>query len=143
MGWESKLYMANERGVHKDIKKQNIFQICRGKFLTIFRENLERVHPCPSTWHKYETEILKIQNEILVSALLFLSRFFWPQWHYSKNSQSLEIDLDPVQSENVKLFRFHWIKSYFCLVDTYFIDACLVKTPSVYFLPNYSNISND
>ena len=65
---------------------------------------------------------------------------FWPQWHYSKNSQSLEIDLDPVQSENVKLFRFHWIKSYFCLVDTYFIDACLVKTPSVYFLPNYSHI---
>ena len=44
--------------------------------MTIFRENLDRVPPCPSTWHKYETEILKIQNEILVSALLFLSRFF-------------------------------------------------------------------
>ena len=33
---------------------ENIFQFCRGKFLVNFRANLDRVPPCPSTWHKYE-----------------------------------------------------------------------------------------
>ena len=67
--------MANERGVHRDIKIQNIFQICRGKFLKIFRENLDRVPPCPSTWHKNETRRQKFLKWDPFSALLLLSKF--------------------------------------------------------------------
>ena len=67
--------MANERGVHRDIKIQNIFQICRGKFLKIFRENLDRVPPCPSTWHKNEIKRQKFLKWDPFSALLLLSNF--------------------------------------------------------------------
>ena len=44
--------MPCERGPYGDIIKQNIFSICRGKILTIFKENLDRIPPCPSTWHE-------------------------------------------------------------------------------------------
>ena len=57
--WRSKIHSAFERGAHSDIKTQNIFSICRGKILTIFKENLGRVTPCPSTWHKYQNVIEK------------------------------------------------------------------------------------
>ena len=55
-GWLSKIHIPCERGPYSHIKKQRIFQICRGKFWTIFRENLGRVPPCPSTWHKHQKE---------------------------------------------------------------------------------------
>ena len=62
--------MAFERGPYSDIKKQNIFQICRGKFLKVFKENLDRVSPCPSTWHKNQARIQKFQLWDPFSALL-------------------------------------------------------------------------
>ena len=47
-----------------------IFQICRGKFWTIFRENLGRVFPYPSTWHKHQEVREKILKKDPFSALL-------------------------------------------------------------------------
>ena len=45
------------------VKPESIFQICREKFFEKFREKLDRVTPCPSTWHKYENIKQKIQNK--------------------------------------------------------------------------------
>ena len=67
--------MANERRLYGDMKMQNIFQICRGKFLTFFRENLDRIPPCPSTWHKNEIKRQKFLKWDPFSALLLLSKF--------------------------------------------------------------------
>ena len=67
--------MPYVRGVHTDIKIQNIFQICRGKYLKLFRENLDRVPPCPSTWHKNETRRQKFLKWDPFSAQLLLSEF--------------------------------------------------------------------
>ena len=57
------------------MKILNIFQICRGKFFRFFREILDRVPPCPSTWHKFETRIQKYQIWDPISALLFSIKF--------------------------------------------------------------------
>ena len=58
-GCWSKIHIPCERGPHKDNKNHKIFQICREKFLRNFRENLGRVSPCPSTWHKYDKTMQK------------------------------------------------------------------------------------
>ena len=75
----SKIHMPFERGPYSDIKKQNIFQIYREKFWNIFKENLGRVPPCPSTWHKHEwkrNEILKMEpfTDLLHFSVFFLIR---------------------------------------------------------------------
>ena len=75
-GWWSKIFMPCERGPYSDIKKQNIFSICRGKFLTIFKENLDRVPPCPSTWHEDTKRERKFTKKDPYSAPLEES-IFW------------------------------------------------------------------
>ena len=82
-GWQSKIHMACERGTHSDIKKQSIFQKCRGKFWTNFRENLDRVPPCPSTWHKHKVEWEKILKKDPISGQLHLHQViaFLDNWN--------------------------------------------------------------
>ena len=58
-GCRSKIHLPCEWGPYRDNKKHKIFQICREKFLRNFRENLGRVSPCPSTWHKYDKTMQK------------------------------------------------------------------------------------
>ena len=51
-------------------KYKIFFKSVEGNFLSIFKENLDRVPPCPSTWHKYETGTQKWPKWKLFSALL-------------------------------------------------------------------------
>ena len=69
--------MPCERGLYGDIKKQSIFQKCLGKFLTIFTENLDRVPPCLSTWHKLQRARLKILRKDPFSGPLKTNEFSW------------------------------------------------------------------
>ena len=79
-GWLSKIHIPCERGPYSHIKKERIFQICRGKFWTIFRENLGRVSPCPSTWHKHQKEREKILKKDPFSVQLDLSLLICSFW---------------------------------------------------------------
>ena len=74
-GCRSKIHIPCERGPHKDNKNHKIFQICREKFLRNFRENLDRVPPCPSAWHKWWKLMWKILMRHLFSPQLHLGLF--------------------------------------------------------------------
>ena len=74
-GWRSKIDIPYEWGPYSDVTKLNIFQICGGKFLTIFREKFDKGSPCPSTWHKYDKYWEKILINDPFSALLHKMAF--------------------------------------------------------------------
>ena len=130
-GCRSNIHIPCERGPYSDIKKQNTFQICRGKFLRIFRQNLSRVPPCPSTWHKnckFSQKILKkcpfstplhscFQWQFLVTEMYFFS---WIRWI---TFQSLSLEL------TMFLFVYNKTTYYLCINISFVM--IWTKTPSI------------
>ena len=93
----SKIHMPCVRGPYSNIKKRNSFSIYRGKILAIFKENSERVSPCPSTWHEDVKAEEKLKNKDPFSVLskvsliscLISQRYIYKEWNcYNADSFS-------------------------------------------------------
>ena len=104
-GWVSKIHIACERGLCVDIKKQSIFQICREKFWTNFREILDRVSPCPSTWHKYQKIWEKFLLKSPFSGHLKSKRFLTNKAGFNTSSIFQLLDCNESLQKTRKIFK--------------------------------------
>ena len=125
------------RGPYSNIKKRNSFSIYRGKILVIFKENLDRVPPCPSTWHedvKAEEKLTKKDPFSVLSKVSLISCLFCQR--YTKSGIVIML-IHFYSIKHVKSIRMskNGIK---CIWKMFCFAVYFDKTPST-----YSNMKND